>query len=52
MLCSAVPSRTISLPARTRCSARLGPSGIVASVSRPEPEAAESLEDLTFLSTQ
>ena len=52
MLCSAVPIRTNSRPVRTRCSARLVPSGIVAIVSRPEPEAAESLEDLTFFSTQ
>src|SRR4051794_4357138 len=45
------PSRTISSPARTRCSVRLVPSGSVASVSSPPPVAVCALEDLTCLRT-
>src|SRR4051794_36602852 len=50
--CSAVPMSTTSPPARIRCSARLPPSGRVASDSRPAPEAPVSLEALTCLRTQ
>ena len=37
MPCSALPTSTSSRPARIRCTERLGPSGIDASVLSPKP---------------